>query len=90
MAEKSINYERRYFGCERAHVCGGQQGVWDRMTREEKERQMPDAKGGRKMEAKTNENTKQTEYSQRDTKTKETRKRNEDCCRIISRDGGRS
>lgn len=42
------------------------------------------------MEAKTNEDTNQAEYSQRDTKTKETRKRNEDCYRIISRNRGRN
>lgn len=71
-------------------MCGGQQGVGGRTTQEEQDRQMPATEGGRRMEAKINENTNQAEYSQRDTKTKETRKRNEDCYRIISRNRGRN
>lgn len=71
-------------------MCGGQQGVRGRTTQEEQDRQMPATEGGRRMEAKTNENTNQAEYSQGDTKTKETRKRNEDCYRIISRNRGRN
>lgn len=74
----------------KGHTCVEDSRESGAEEQEEQERQMPDTEGGRRMEAKTNENTNQAEYSQRDTKTKETRKRNEDCYRIISRNRGRN